>query len=184
MKRNRGFSLVEIVIVVSIIVILVALVSPVFARAKTAAKETNSKGRLRQIFVTVALYREEWDTGIRQGLASEMGYPTFAGYVQNWMQMSKELYRSPCAGMHSYRAYDNYLWAPDDEPAWKALVEKFGNSMPLLQDRACNSAELNLDAPFSAKTGVAVNIDGAIFTRRSVGNWDRPEWWGAVPQSN
>jgi type II secretory pathway pseudopilin PulG len=186
MKRQRriGFSLVEIVIVVSIIVILVAILSPVFARAKMAAKETSSKGRLRQIYVYATLYRQDWDTGIRKGMASEMGLPTFEGYVVNWMEMPKEMYKTPCAGMSSYKSYSNYLWAPDDSVAWKQLIEKYGNSVFIVQDRGCNSSEIDTDLQFSHKVGIVVNFDGAISTRRGVGSWELPEWWGAVPQAD
>ena len=56
-KRNRGFTLVEILIVVVILGILAAIVIPQFSDAATEANEANLVSNLQTLRSQIALYR-------------------------------------------------------------------------------------------------------------------------------
>jgi len=58
-RRSRGFTLIEILIVVIIIGILAAIVIPKFAGATTTSRKVSLKGELRQIRGAIQLYRVE-----------------------------------------------------------------------------------------------------------------------------
>jgi len=60
MKR-RAFSLVELLVVISILSILSALLFPVFVRAKESARDTVCLSGLRQIGVATSLYQADSD---------------------------------------------------------------------------------------------------------------------------
>ena len=60
-KRASGFTLVELLTVIAIIAILAALLFPVFARAKAAAKKTQCISNLRQIGDAITLYMGDSD---------------------------------------------------------------------------------------------------------------------------
>lgn len=64
MKLRQGFTLVELLVVIAIIAILAAILFPVFAQAKTAAKKTMSLSNLHQIGLAWYLYAGDNDDGL------------------------------------------------------------------------------------------------------------------------
>jgi len=79
-KRNRkGFTLIELMIVVVIIGILAALAIPRFMRSTTKAKQSEAKQLLKQIYTMQRAYRQEQDTYTCDGLtASSAAAAAFA----------------------------------------------------------------------------------------------------------
>ena len=57
----RGFTLIELLAVIAIIAILAAILFPVFARAKEAAKKTQSLSNLKQIDLAWLMYAGDYD---------------------------------------------------------------------------------------------------------------------------
>ena len=58
---RRAFTLIELLVVIAIIAILAALLFPVFARAKAAAKQSGCVSNLKQIGSSIALYMGDYD---------------------------------------------------------------------------------------------------------------------------
>lgn len=63
MKRRThlAFTLIELLVVIAIIAILAAILFPVFARAKEAAKLTQSLSQMRQLSLSVMIYAGDYD---------------------------------------------------------------------------------------------------------------------------
>jgi prepilin-type N-terminal cleavage/methylation domain-containing protein/prepilin-type processing-associated H-X9-DG protein len=64
---KRAFTLIELLVVIAIIAILAAILFPVFAQAKEAAKKTSCLSNMKQIGTAVAMYSTD----------SDGGYPTW-----------------------------------------------------------------------------------------------------------
>lgn len=61
MRNKRAFTLIELLVVIAIIAILAAILFPVFAQAKSAAKKTVAISNVRQIGTAANLYMNDND---------------------------------------------------------------------------------------------------------------------------
>jgi len=72
-RSQKGFTLIELMIVVVIIGILAALAIPRFMRATTKSKQSEAKQILKQIYVMQRAYRQENDTYTANGASASAG---------------------------------------------------------------------------------------------------------------
>jgi prepilin-type N-terminal cleavage/methylation domain-containing protein len=59
--KNRAFTLIELLVVIAIIAILAAILFPVFAQAKVAAKKTASISNMKQVALSTQIYMTDSD---------------------------------------------------------------------------------------------------------------------------
>ena len=114
MKRN-AFTLIELLVVIAIIAILAAILFPVFAQAKDAAKKTQSINNLKQIGTSVQLYTTDSDDVLPQSayLVFDQAQPKVASVYDL---------------LYPYMKNVNILVSPADSPgqSWKKRVNALG----------------------------------------------------------
>ncbi|HXG23618.1 MAG TPA: type II secretion system protein [Chthonomonadales bacterium] len=59
--RRHAFTLIELLVVITIIFVLAAILLPVFASARAAARRIACTGNLRQIGLAVQMYRQDYE---------------------------------------------------------------------------------------------------------------------------
>ena len=64
MQRKRGFTLIELLVVIAIIAILAAILFPVFARAREAARKATCMSNLKQITLAALMYAQDYDEAL------------------------------------------------------------------------------------------------------------------------
>jgi len=87
--RRQGFTLIELLVVIAIIAILAAILFPVFAQAKDAAKDTQALNNAKQLGLASIMYAGDFDDFFPLAV---VGGPTFwdswqgiaQPYMKNW----------------------------------------------------------------------------------------------------
>jgi prepilin-type N-terminal cleavage/methylation domain-containing protein/prepilin-type processing-associated H-X9-DG protein len=103
MRAKRGFTLIELLVVIAIIAILAAILFPVFAQAREAARKAHCISNMRQLTTAFLMYSNDYDETTPQP-----GYWWRAGVVEygrvpvwGWQDAiypyvkSKDVYRCP-----------------------------------------------------------------------------------------
>lgn len=126
--KNKGFTLVEILVVVVIIGVLAALVLPRFVGRTEDARKASAKTQVSSLFGS-ALDMYEADNGsyptTEQGLAALRVEPTTDPVPKNWKgpYLKNDIAKDPwgheyvyvCPGIQNTTGYDLYSIGPDGE---------------------------------------------------------------------
>jgi prepilin-type N-terminal cleavage/methylation domain-containing protein len=124
---KRAFTLIELLVVIAIIAILAAILFPVFAQAKEAAKRTADLSNARQIGLGNRMYLADYDDQMPIFYAYDTEPPAgFAGHRGTEQLLapyikSPDLFRSPLDSGGPYLAVDPGLLAqPGNYPTYWA----------------------------------------------------------------
>jgi len=79
---RRAFTLIELLVVIAIIAILAAILFPVFAQAKEAAKKTTCLSHSKEVGIGIMLYIGDYDDTYPKGYYYELNGPTVGRRVQ------------------------------------------------------------------------------------------------------
>lgn len=80
-RSRRAFTLIELLVVIAIIAILAAILFPVFAQARDAARKTACTSNLRQLGTALNMYLQDYDETFHKGAG--MNVPAMNGFGSN-----------------------------------------------------------------------------------------------------
>jgi len=133
-RSNRGFTLIELLVVIAIIAILAAILFPVFAQAREAARKASCQSNLKQIGNALAMYIQDSDemyppvTLTANGSASSAwafpGSGSWAGMIQPYVK-NNNIFTCPSA--REWNAFNlpsgpNVTYVYNKLLAWRSIA--------------------------------------------------------------
>jgi len=115
---KRAFTLIELLVVIAIIAILAAILFPVFAQAKLAAKKTSSLSNVKEIGLAEIMYQGDSDD-------------YFVLMINNRWRDVGCLNGAPAPGLAASRCVDGYQ---NHSQVWPELIQPYIKSLQMFVD--------------------------------------------------
>jgi prepilin-type N-terminal cleavage/methylation domain-containing protein len=111
MKHSKAFTLIELLVVIAIIAILAAILFPVFAQAKLAAKSTAALNNLKQVGTAIHIYGGDYDDGtVLTDYAPTSGdSPTWATFLMPYTK-NRDINWDPARTIPQGNTISGYGW--------------------------------------------------------------------------
>src|ERR1700734_1913521 len=87
--KSHAFTLIELLVVIAIIAILAAILFPVFAQAKLAAKKTVALSNAKQVALAQYMYMNDYDDHL---IKSYYGFPAAPACAWSQMPSNQDYY--------------------------------------------------------------------------------------------
>jgi len=98
MNKSRAFTLIELLVVIAIIAILAAILFPVFAQAKAAAKSTADLSNMKQLSLGMLMYSNDSDDMFPYAFDNDWGNPLVWPVITQPYIKSLDIFHSPLDG--------------------------------------------------------------------------------------
>lgn len=118
MKLNRAFTLIELLVVIAIIAILAAILFPVFAQAKAAAKNSSDLSNTKQMGIATLIYTTDYDDSFPFALRADWD-ETWSVLIQPYMK-NYDILRSPFDSRQGYNPSQSWL------AGWTGITISYG----------------------------------------------------------
>jgi prepilin-type N-terminal cleavage/methylation domain-containing protein/prepilin-type processing-associated H-X9-DG protein len=179
---RAGFTLIELLVVIAIIAILAAILFPVFAQAREAARQTACRSNMKQIGTASMMYSQDYDEMyVASGDAVAVSNPIGSGYTnsfvdklhpyikngQVWRCPSAKTVSVPAISYHYNGCLQGKSMAVTQAPATTTLYRESGNnaSYPSAYLRAydcASAADLDLIINAHRDGGIYAFADGHV----------------------
>lgn len=145
--KNRAFTLIELLVVIAIIAILAAILFPVFAQAKQAAKKSVSLSNVKQLSLGNVLYAGDYDDKFPHVAYDQNGWPYWTGGSGNGPIAASATVDNQalpgCATFDSLGGCTKGFMEPGAWPNWGAEINPYIKSLDLYKSSAAKDSSSN-----------------------------------------
>jgi prepilin-type N-terminal cleavage/methylation domain-containing protein/prepilin-type processing-associated H-X9-DG protein len=145
--NRKAFTLIELLVVIAIIAILAAILFPVFAQAKVAAKNASSLSNVKQTSLAELMYSNDYDDMVIMACwiptVGNGAWYTWGRQIQPYMKNVNIMY-SPLGGPHAVTSWmvifsqPSYNWIGN----WQYFFQYGMNSSWLNPASTCSQLQL------------------------------------------
>lgn len=151
---KKAFTLIELLVVIAIIAILAAILFPVFAQAKEAAKKTATLSNFKQMGTSTAIYTTDNDDVL------PLGY-SFDNVGGQWRW---NFNISVPAGWRNNAVVNNAQRVSEDQTHWSNALFPYIKNNQLMEMNGINATTVTTDAamPGMVPTRVGLSFNGML----------------------
>jgi prepilin-type N-terminal cleavage/methylation domain-containing protein len=184
--NKKAFTLIELLVVIAIIAILAAILFPVFAQAKLAAKETSALSNTKQMGLATLMYVNDYDdtfplAGVLRPGGGKLGMGVTAPYPYN----DGLVLTAAAAGANPTTIWDSVPRQNMAECYAPNSVQPYIKSLPLESLTGLSNVQTGSDASFGGAGFVApgdanLSFNGDLHhysTTAVVESSITPMWW-------
>lgn len=195
-----GFTIVEVLVVLSIVAVLMAILVPTFRLARRRADIQVSSGKLHQMWMALETYRQDWDGNDGDyGSFYGLGLPNDEAYFSTLLGLPHDYWLSPCgydetlfrSGLNQIPGFITYLGTfmqPDvlidvrSNPPFHGYLEEYKGNSAMFIDCYCNEHGLSMSAPLVRKRALSVLLSGKLVDRMRTGDGAVPQFYSDPPE--
>jgi prepilin-type N-terminal cleavage/methylation domain-containing protein len=186
---KRGWTMVETLVVLAIVVLLSGILFPVFVRAKQSGEISVCTTALRQVGQAIAAYRMEYDGQGVLGPQSQMGLPPvpISESLPVLFRLSHQCKgKARVPGLAESGLRYRYISAADNGKvgfeSWTSYVQRHGESAIIALDHNHNPSYEVIDQPYATKTVLGVALDTSVRRLNRKGlPFDMTNFWHEQP---
>ena len=181
-RRKGGFTLIELLVVIAIIAILAAILFPVFARAREAARKSSCQNNMKELGLAVNMYHNDYDAMLpSSALATNPPSATWSAGNFSWFAGARgSVSTTPYLGypscwtelLQSHLKNKDLIWCPSDPNVTKVAGD-YNKAVSYFWKQAVDAAWFGLGGAVAKKEG---DFD---FPSDQVLFWEHNGWhWG------
>lgn len=190
-RRRTAFTLIELLVVIAIIAILAAILFPVFAQAREAARKASCQSNLKQIALALRMYAQDYDEHMMaSGQLPGPGAGSAAdgqniirmigggmSYMLNPYIKNNQIFRCPSDAGDNFWGRNNTTWSFSGAPYWGRPSS--------YSYRHCIDANLTGDCGIGlADAAVIVPASTIVFFELSAFHAEKAPLYGGVHPAN
>lgn len=143
-KKKGGFTLIELLVVIAIIAILAAILFPVFARAREAARKSSCQSNMKELGIALTLYHGDFDAMLPSSILynpaaqtatwDSTRFANFAQYRGDLTSTNTNAVNTWARIFYGYMKNKDIIWCPSDPSVsdapntkvsywWKAAID-------------------------------------------------------------
>jgi|GEM_PF-4271580 len=170
-------------VVLSIIVVLVGLLFPVFSIVRRHAKETRSMGNMRQIWTALMIYRGEYEGAGEGGDGiSSLGLPPNLTTLIHAQKLPRSVVESGGETLipGTPAVYTWLVPIPGHDtahPSWKSYVQADGDEAVFMLDETFGNEQGARWHPFVSHHLIGTHLDGHIKSKDGPGDFTNYRFW-------
>lgn len=170
-KQQSGFTLIELLVVIAIIAILASILFPVFAQARSKARQTACLSNQKQIGSAIMMYTQDYDETLPGNSTLNTNGITDPRWPSPAISAHSAGLKEPLGWMQPYdgaNAGTHRIWAREIQPYVKNLAVFHCPETKLRsQDGSCAAGTCEVSGEFAGQAGNGnIHLNGIVASKK------------------